>query len=53
MRHEDLIYHFISELIEENKLIFEYTVTNSAWVDSLTKALPHNKSDACCENSGL
>mgnify|MGYP007051830531 FL=1 len=52
-KHVDLKYHFIRELAEENKLILEFTSTNHMWADFLTKALPLDKFEACCENLGL
>ena len=38
-KHMDLKYHFIQELVEENKLTLEFTSTNHMWADFLTKAL--------------
>ena len=51
-KYVDLKYHFIQELVEENKLTLEFTSTNHMWADFLTKALPLDKFEAC-ENLGL
>lgn len=52
-KHVDFKYHFIRELVEEEKIKLEYTPTEYMWVDFLTKAVPKAKHDACCSNLGI
>ena len=52
-KHVDLKYHFIREMIEEDKLELEHTSTETMWADFLTKPLSSQKHDLCCSSVGL
>ena len=42
-KHIDVKYHFVRDLVEDDKICVEYVASESQFADILTKALPKNR----------
>ena len=52
-KHIDVIYHFARERVARKEIQFQYISTNKMVADMLTKAVPRDKLEFCCEQIGL
>ena len=52
-KHIDVIYHFARERVVHKEIQFHYISTNKMVADMLTKAVPRDKLEFCCEQIGL
>lgn len=52
-KHIDIRHHFIREKINDNTIKIQYLPTNEMVADSLTKAVPKEKTKFCAEKMGL
>ena len=52
-KHIDLRYHFVREAVEENKIKFDYVLTDENVADIFTKALPRPRFMGFVESLGL
>ena len=52
-KHIDIQYHFTRNLVKENKIQLEYTLTKDMLVDLLTKSLPHPQHTHLSHSIGL
>ena len=52
-KHIDLHFHFVRELVTDEKIIFEYCNSTEQVADALTKSVPVNKLQFCRDKMGL
>ena len=52
-KHIDLCYHFVREVVEDNKIRFEYILTDENVANIFTKALPQPRFMVFVESLGL
>ena len=52
-KHIDIHYHWIREVLDEKKLKLEKIHTNFNWYDMMTKTIPTEKVEDCCQGAGI
>ena len=48
-KHIDVVYHFTREKVMRGDITFSYVKTDDMLADIMTKGLPRNKHEACCQ----
>jgi hypothetical protein len=52
-KHIDVVHHFARERIQSKEVTFHYIPTTDMAADMMTKILPANKHEACCDMIGM
>ena len=52
-KHIDIAHHFARERVQRKEVTFHYISTNEMAADIMTKVLPLNKHEACCDMMGM
>jgi hypothetical protein len=52
-KHIDVVHHFARERIQSKEVTFHYIPTTDMAADMMTKTLPANKHEACCDMIGM
>lgn len=53
LKNSDICYHYIKELIKHKAICVSYILTNDMLVDVMTKGLPRDAHEKCCQALGI